>query len=281
MSIKVMTQVWATSRMKGSALLLLLAIADHAHDDGGGAYPSVATLADKTRMKERQTRELIAVLERSGELEVERNAGPHGVNLYRVRVSAGVQTSHPALAGTTTPAPQRTSPLRHSAPKPSMNRQLEPSGAQIEENAARPPSEKELRAATKAAVGRLRAEWLEARRKAGLDRYTDHSALRGLEQRIASALGHGTDERDLAAAIAELGRDPKGSPWYVDEKARLAALRREERAHEARKAEERTLLQREDYRRLEDPEQARSAREAAATGLRRLRVPDIQALADA
>jgi hypothetical protein len=111
MSVRVMANVWATSRMKGSALLLLLAIADHAHDDGGGAYPSVETLSVKIRMGERQTRALIGLLERSGELTVERNAGPRGCNLYTVRVSAGVQTSHLF----------QTAPLgvRPTAPKPS------------------------------------------------------------------------------------------------------------------------------------------------------------------
>jgi len=34
MSIKVMSYVWEASKAKGSELLLLLAIADHAADDG-------------------------------------------------------------------------------------------------------------------------------------------------------------------------------------------------------------------------------------------------------
>ncbi len=53
MSIKVASYTWEHSQHKGSALLLLLAIADHAHEDGGGAYPSIGTLAAKIRMTPR------------------------------------------------------------------------------------------------------------------------------------------------------------------------------------------------------------------------------------
>jgi hypothetical protein len=83
MSIKVMTAVWAKSKQKGSALLLLLAIADHA-DETGKAYPSVDTLAEKIRMTPRNTQFLLRKLEESGELNIESNAGRHGCNLYRI-----------------------------------------------------------------------------------------------------------------------------------------------------------------------------------------------------
>src|ERR671931_438908 len=50
MSIKVMNWVWDNSPTKGTELLMLLAIADNAADDGGNAYPSIRTLARKTRL---------------------------------------------------------------------------------------------------------------------------------------------------------------------------------------------------------------------------------------
>jgi hypothetical protein len=76
-----MTAVWAKSPMKGSALLLELAIADFANDDGQ-AFPSVATLQRKTRMSERRTRRLLRDLEEASEMRTEMGGGPHGVNLY-------------------------------------------------------------------------------------------------------------------------------------------------------------------------------------------------------
>lgn len=88
-----MAHVWKHSRQKGSTLLLLLAIADHAHDDGEGAYPSVATLAKKVRMSERNVQYLIKRLEASGELGVLHGQGPQGCNLFSVKMSARVQSS--------------------------------------------------------------------------------------------------------------------------------------------------------------------------------------------
>ena len=80
-----MSNVWANSQAKGSQLLLLLSIADHADDDGNGAYPSVAHLARKIRMTTRNVRYLIRQLVDMGELEVIRHGGRHGTNWYRVK----------------------------------------------------------------------------------------------------------------------------------------------------------------------------------------------------
>ena len=88
MSIYVMSQVWAGSQHKGAALLLMLALADFAHDDGTNAYPSVATLARKTRMSDRQVQRLIQQCERSGELVAERSTDGLHSTRYSVVLSA-------------------------------------------------------------------------------------------------------------------------------------------------------------------------------------------------
>ena len=119
MSIKVMTAVWECSNQKGSALLLLLAIADFADDDGY-AYPSVQTLAKKARASERNTHYLLKHLQASGELEIRRNEGPRGCNLCRVQSSVGVQ---PGVLGGAT---QRHKGVQPVAPKPSLEPSLEP-----------------------------------------------------------------------------------------------------------------------------------------------------------
>jgi hypothetical protein len=54
MSIKLMTQVWQRLNCSGGELLLALALADIADDDGDRIYPSVSTLALKTRQSDRQ-----------------------------------------------------------------------------------------------------------------------------------------------------------------------------------------------------------------------------------
>jgi len=84
MSVRVMSWVFERSRSKKNARLVLLAIADHAKDDGTGSYPSMPKLSHKTGLGERALTDLVALLEKLGELEVRRNAGPNGCNLYRV-----------------------------------------------------------------------------------------------------------------------------------------------------------------------------------------------------
>jgi len=95
-----MARVWAESRQSGSALMMLLAIGDFANDEGW-AFPSVATLARKCRMTERNVNLVLARLAASGELEVHRNAGPRGSNRYRlVPQGAPAATATPAEACT-------------------------------------------------------------------------------------------------------------------------------------------------------------------------------------
>lgn len=53
MSIKVMTAVFDRYPNGGGEMLLALALADHASDDGTRVFPSVSALAEKTRQSER------------------------------------------------------------------------------------------------------------------------------------------------------------------------------------------------------------------------------------
>lgn len=98
MSIKVSSFVWDNSQASEGALLVLLAIADFAHDDGTGAWPTVATLGRKARLSERGVQYAIRRLEELGELVVGYKAGPGGRNLYRVILTAmeGRNPLHPA-----------------------------------------------------------------------------------------------------------------------------------------------------------------------------------------
>ena len=142
MSVQTMAAVWKGSQHGGSALLMMLAIADFS-DDKGVAYPAVSTLAEKTRMKPRNAHYLLSELQASGELVIKIAAGPRGTNLYRVALdrlqgvqpvarvhrSAGVQPGagvqdvaglHPSADGG---ALQCANPLHPSAPEPSLNHQ--------------------------------------------------------------------------------------------------------------------------------------------------------------
>lgn len=93
MSIKVTDRVWKHSSAIEGALLVLLAIADFA-DDNGEAFPSIPTLARKARVSEQQVRNVIRRLVKAGELAVEggrAGAGRGHKNRYRVLVERGRQ----------------------------------------------------------------------------------------------------------------------------------------------------------------------------------------------
>lgn len=139
MSIRVMTRVWEHSHHKGNALLLLLAIADHADDDGA-AFPGIKSLSRKARVGETTCHRLLKTLERSGELAIESGAGrisKYGTtNLYRVTMAE--QTTLPGATVGTGPkmAPGAIDALRgaKSAPLGGANRgtQTVPTNRHIE-----------------------------------------------------------------------------------------------------------------------------------------------------
>lgn len=127
-----MAAAWKGSRHGGTELLMLLAIADFADDDGN-AYPSVGTLAKKCRMKQRNANYILRTLQTSGELEIRVGEGPYGTNRYRVNLaalalqpSAGVQRNAGVQRIARPPATHCANPLQPIAAKPSKNHQETP-----------------------------------------------------------------------------------------------------------------------------------------------------------
>jgi biotin operon repressor len=85
MSIELTRAVWKHSRQKSGALLVLLALADYTNNNGI-AWPAVSTLARKVRMSKRNVQRCVRALQQAGELEVRRNQGRNGSNVYRICV---------------------------------------------------------------------------------------------------------------------------------------------------------------------------------------------------
>lgn len=134
MSIKVMNWVWDYSPAKGTELLMLLAIADNAADDGANAFPSVSTLARKTRLDERTVQRIVRKLAHQEQLLVEERGGREA-NRYTVLMREELSTP-PAnrrprqrAAGGTRAAPGVTQ-LRH--PTPGTATPPEPPGTVLE-----------------------------------------------------------------------------------------------------------------------------------------------------
>ena len=74
MSVRIMAEVFDRYPGGGTELLLALAIADHAHDDGTNVYPSVKRLAEKTRQSERSVQYHLRKMETDGWLLLVREA---------------------------------------------------------------------------------------------------------------------------------------------------------------------------------------------------------------
>lgn len=130
MSVKVISMVWEHSEQKEGTLVILLALADCAQDDGRNAFPSVETLARKARMSERNARYCLRRLEESGEIERIGKHGP-GTTIYRICIEKwGANLAGANLAGGQFDAPQGGNPFPKGgqpvAPEPSIT-VIEPS----------------------------------------------------------------------------------------------------------------------------------------------------------
>ena len=163
MSILVLTQVWKLSRHSGTDLLMMLAIADFADDDGQ-AFPSVPKLAKKCRTTPRHANRILASLRDSGELLVRVNAGPGGANRYRI-VLQQISTSTPDVRVTpdvhvtltptsSTPDVHVPIPLTPTSDEPSLNRQEPP------ERGAAPLAQPAPASTTKGKASRLPSNWV-------------------------------------------------------------------------------------------------------------------------
>lgn len=81
MSVKVMTAVFERYPHGGGEMLLALALADHASDDGTRVYPSIKALAEKTRQSERSVQYQLRRMQESGWLILV-NAGNGGRSMH-------------------------------------------------------------------------------------------------------------------------------------------------------------------------------------------------------
>lgn len=89
MSIEISALVWDHSVHAANPLNTMLALADMANHDGY-CWPSVDSLAKRCRCSERQMQRIIAELEESGELYIERGVGRKNVSRYLLTLNATV-----------------------------------------------------------------------------------------------------------------------------------------------------------------------------------------------
>lgn len=119
-----MARIWEAGPPSLGDRFVLLAIADHANDEGQ-AFPGIAGLARKTCMTERGVQKILRRLEADGWLVTERRQGRYHCNLYTV-VTPNVVHRASAEQHQQTPNKDATDPERssldpeHGSPKPSL-----------------------------------------------------------------------------------------------------------------------------------------------------------------
>jgi Helix-turn-helix domain len=86
MSLILMSLAWKGGPAKRGDLLVYLALADHANDAGASCYPSVTTLAKKTRQTRRNIFRVLPDLKRFGWIRILEGGSPDGDNAYLLDV---------------------------------------------------------------------------------------------------------------------------------------------------------------------------------------------------
>jgi hypothetical protein len=74
------------SRSRGITRLTAVVIADCCKDDGKGAWPSMGTIAARAGTSVRTAQRCVGKLVHLDECRVTEGAGPHGTNLYEIRI---------------------------------------------------------------------------------------------------------------------------------------------------------------------------------------------------
>lgn len=199
MSIRCSARVWKYSRSKGSTKLILLAVADHAHDDGTGAWPSQTTLAEKTGLSERTVRRELKRLEQMGELRAVKREGL--TTLFSVTTPDKLSNSTPDKLSPTPDAgglgTQAIDGLRTV---------LEPS------------KKEETSSSLESVASRLAEEWRITRKQEGLEKFSDPLALRWLHDAINKSDRAPKDiEKAVRTHVEEEFSDPRQLERWLED----------------------------------------------------------------
>lgn len=124
LSVQAISWVLEHSESRLGPRHVLISIANHAKSDGTGSWPSVQTISHEARLSEREVRYALRELEKSGELQTLKGAGPHGCNLYSLARMKRFPHGGQSLQGQkrTIGGQNRAKKVSDFAPEPSFNR---------------------------------------------------------------------------------------------------------------------------------------------------------------
>lgn len=128
MSIHIMSDVWRNSPSSGGRLLVLLALADRANDEGI-CWPGVNELSNKARLGPRQVERVLKELERDGEIESPEGK-PSKKTPYRIRQNVGHQNDPTSGSDSSSPVTDSSvagdgTPIQEPSVEPSKEPSVE------------------------------------------------------------------------------------------------------------------------------------------------------------
>lgn len=84
MSVKLMNLAWTVAIPNASAKIVLLALADHANDEGTSCFPQIETICKKCGLTYRGVTKILEQLKTNGQITVVSGRGRHRSNNYKV-----------------------------------------------------------------------------------------------------------------------------------------------------------------------------------------------------
>lgn len=114
MSVRAITWAWE-QQIPPNGKILLVALADHAHDDGRNSYPSVATLCHKTGLSRSTVQRLLTSLVNEGVICVQRAGGTDGrtPTVYALMIEESFAVSKQEFNRSFCPPALRASTITH------------------------------------------------------------------------------------------------------------------------------------------------------------------------
>lgn len=214
MSIKVMTAVFDRYPNGGGEMLLALALADHASDDGTRVYPSVKALAEKTRQSERTVQYQLRRMQEAGWLVLVSagNGGRSMASEYRISPDwiKGAEIA-PFKKGAIDDIKGATDDTKGCNPQQKRVQQIAPANNRHE------PSENHQRTVKSAALGlvgvddELLADWNKVRK----DKKAGDATATAVKLLQAEARKAGLTDSEAITVCCGYGWQGFRAAWYL------------------------------------------------------------------
>ena len=236
MSIRIMAAVFESKTLGPTERLVMLALADHADDDGK-CYPSVLRLCERTGLSERAVQTNVKKLIEAGYLSVHFGGGKGHANLYFISANPAGNAPYEAAKPRTKCTPQEMHPAAGAPQTPQQVRSNPAADAPEPPGTTKEPSEKnardarDIRQALAEAMSEETADAFIAHRKAKRAKLTLHAA-----QLIAKSIrGHPSPDAVVLLSIQngwtgvfpdKTRATPANTPSVADIMAKIAAEER-------------------------------------------------------